>query len=492
MGINHQPSNIQSPGIIRHTIYFNILSPVHIGTKDGFLKVIEFLHHNGKTYLIDENKTAEFFLDKGLIDKFVEAAEEGYLYKGMYGFLINNMPKEEAKEAIKKISLYSIPGGEAQMQEFRPFIRDGKNNPYIPGSSIKGAIRTAVLLSILDTNPTLLQRKQDWVNNNIQNKNKKYFSQYSLQQELLQSFRLPSQRATSQNKDIFRCLKVSDAYPVDEIETRIIPVKILAKDQRDFYWSKKNKPKKIWVEAVCKGIFECSITWDTRLFEIFKKQNNNLPISGFEDILKCMKTLTSKIKDFETWFYQQQKNAGALSQVLSSLHTFYENLDENAFRIGYGPGMLGTTVDILFDENTRKRIRNKFGTDRGDDIAPKSRRVCQLQNNFLPLGWIIISKDLSEAQSKLQLPQQGKTTGSKMPEAEIEIWQDVYLSYTPGNGIIHIKCIDDESKKAETKNKELVPEEMHNKLFKKRKTIKASKVEVKKLASKIEIIKIEK
>lgn len=33
-------------------------------------------------------------------------------------------------------------------QQIKEFIRDGFDRPYIPGSSIKGAIRTAVLSSI--------------------------------------------------------------------------------------------------------------------------------------------------------------------------------------------------------------------------------------------------------------------------------------------------------------------------------------------------------
>lgn len=36
-------------------------------------------------------------------------------------------------------------------QQIKEFIRDGLDRPYIPGSSIKGAIRTAVLASIAAT-----------------------------------------------------------------------------------------------------------------------------------------------------------------------------------------------------------------------------------------------------------------------------------------------------------------------------------------------------
>lgn len=58
-------------------------------------------------------------------------------------------------------------------------------------------------------------------------------------------------------------------------------------------------------------------------------------------------------------------------------------------RLGWGSGLLGTTLAMLLDEPLLQRLQNLLFTDRNGAIAPKTRRVT-VENNtpVKPLGWV--------------------------------------------------------------------------------------------------------
>ena len=70
---------------------------------------------------------------------------------------------------------------------------------------------------------------------------------------------------------------------------------------------------------------------------------------------------------------------------------------------------------------------------------------------------------------------------------ELIIWENVYLSWSPGNDIITASF---EGKKATTKGKELVPEHLKSKLFGKKKSATAEKVKVEPVGNSYRIIEI--
>jgi len=71
------------------------------------------------------------------------------------------------------------------------------------------------------------------------------------------------------------------------------------------------------------------------------------------------------------------------------LESWYKN-NTSSFRIGFGSGMVSTTIAMLLDDNLRKKVRNYAGLNRGNDIAPKSRRVWVKNNNPIPFGWAML------------------------------------------------------------------------------------------------------
>lgn len=402
----------ETVGMERRTIRLQVASPIHIGTREGRLLPMEFLFADNKVHVIDEDKLGHLLKERGRLDEFVNAARTGEIGKGLGSFFRQKARLSRMSELAQKISSYSVEGGAAEMRDFRPFVRDGLGRVYLPGTSLKGVFRTAVLFAFLKANEELKDSLEAEVSRRLdgltreRNKEraKKSFSEKFLQADLLESFALPNARQ-EQNRDLLRCLKVRDAYPIaDTCRSRVLKIQFLSKRQDgSFYWSKQKRgnfdtdtPLSIWLEAVVGGTFETEILWDQALFEAFKRENptaTGWPVTNLDELLAHVSNMTKRMIAHESSFF-----GGTGEQAAQSLKSWYDGLAHSMFRIGFGAGMLGTTVNLLWQDPLRQKIRNACGHSRGEDPAPKSRRIWRNdKGEWLPMGWMRIGtgKELS-------------------------------------------------------------------------------------------------
>jgi CRISPR-associated protein Csm5 len=394
-----------------------VLSPVHIGTREGRLLPIEYLVEGGRVHVIDDEKFGRFLLESGsggqqLIDQFVQAARNGDLGKGLTRFL-----KEKARIApaamrgvAERVSSYQVDGAHRDMTDFRPLTRDGFGRVYIPGTALKGAFRTAILYRTLRDDPvrkasieTKVQHKIHELDKGGKRKEpmKRFLSQELIQGDILQAYDLKTARQP-QNRDLLRCLRVRDAYALKgTLQTKVIKIEFLSKAKGgSFYWSQQKKwdhrqggrvdtgtPLSIFVEGITEGVFETELTWDEGLFEVFRRENGSVstwPVNGLDDLIQAISITSGDVTRHETEFFK-----GSGEHARSSLQSWYGGLKGDLLRIGFGSGMLGTTVNLLWSDPLRQIIRNTCGDPRGDDPAPKSRRVWQNgQSDWRPMGWV--------------------------------------------------------------------------------------------------------
>lgn len=478
-----------APYKVRLPVIFEVVSPLHIGTREGILRSSEFAFHNKSTYIIDENKWGEFLLRKDLIEDFVAEVSSGpfsisdYLEK-------TKIHGKEMEGVLREISLRSIPGGNENMREFRPFVRDANGVIFIPGTSIKGAMRTGVLHGILSKNTTLREEKEAWVKTKIdsldeRNKErvKKQFSHKILQEDILQKFPIQGAKEGS-NRDILRCLTVRDAYPVGNIETRIIKLEFLSKSSSgSFYWSKKKrgpeKPLSIWSEAIVAGKFQTELIWDEALFHKFNSAD--CYINGLDGLLEMIWGMNNRIFEHEKQHYNGNMNGplNDATEAAASIGRWYQKQEGSYLRLGFGSGMLSTTVDEVFSPQVRERIRNLFGHNRGGDPAPKSRRVWKKDNNqWLPMGWLKCSQpNVKPVHQSMKEPERSQSV----------VWETALLEWMPQDGTVSARF---EGKKAIGKGKELVPDALGESLINRRKKVTA-RVVVEVLGNSFKIVRID-
>ncbi|MFZ7110043.1 MAG: type III-A CRISPR-associated RAMP protein Csm5 [Desulfatiglandales bacterium] len=205
-----------------------VVTPIHIGC-DEVYEPTGFVVDEEQERLIVFDPTGFFEqLDQADRERFSAICRKGTIASilEVYKFFRNRAVEGRMVKLCRGFTehysqVLSLTPQEAKMQLNRFEIRRTAfspvdNRPYIPGSAIKGALRTGYLNALAlkgqDYSGSLRQGKE---------KNKRWDDRHKvLENKLLALDR--SQPKDRISKDPFRMVKVSDFMPVGKVETRII------------------------------------------------------------------------------------------------------------------------------------------------------------------------------------------------------------------------------------------------------------------------------
>lgn len=128
------------------------LAPLYIGSGKEVTKK-QYIFANNKIYVVDVPKFLKFIADKNLTDKYMT-------------FLQNDDPRIKLKDFLEKycignyddITAYVLKGVEniddkRSLKNVSLCVKNAYNEPYIPGSSIKGMLRTVILWNMICDTP---------------------------------------------------------------------------------------------------------------------------------------------------------------------------------------------------------------------------------------------------------------------------------------------------------------------------------------------------
>ena len=210
----------------KYTLRLVTKGPVHIGSGQKLnKKEYLFLTDEKKVLVPDLYKMYRLFEEKGL-----EEAYEDYMLTcswDLYKFLIKN---GIGKNDFRNFSQYMIDIGDAldplrSRKEINTFVKDGHGRAYIPGSSVKGAIRTALLAADLIKNNELYDEgKKDVFNSHVE-RGKRYLKNESSRLEARFFSTLKIDVKNDQVKDILRGIRIADSPPIS-YEDMILTAKI--------------------------------------------------------------------------------------------------------------------------------------------------------------------------------------------------------------------------------------------------------------------------
>ena len=113
------------------------LTPLHIGDGDELRQDFDFVVHGGRTYRLDE--------DRVLMEKGGQLAPDRTGRYRLPGELLQE--PDFQKNMYFRYVLPGTPRSRKRDARLKSFIKDVHDRPYIPGSSIKGALRTALAWS---------------------------------------------------------------------------------------------------------------------------------------------------------------------------------------------------------------------------------------------------------------------------------------------------------------------------------------------------------
>lgn len=379
------------------------VTPLHIGGREGALNPLEFVLLEGRCYIISEGKLAAALQQTGTIDLFYNWFT-GRSRPALREFLAAQ--KLLNRPFLNRVSAYSAPAPPRIDGFLRPFVRDAFNHPFLPGSSLKGVIRTVFFYKLLKGLAPEQRKKllDDFVRDRLeeyrrdprgqksfrwfQDRFKQWFAQ-RLDADFFQQFTLrEGQRRFDPHTDFFRCLRVTDSTPLAPETARVEEIKIFSARSQE-------SPKRWSLYAEClpeKSAVEFEISFDEGLLQEFAKRNPRtwfgLEFAALAEMLHnplgVWAEMGRDLWEREVRFFSHElKLSGALP----------ETGNRPLMRVGWGAGLLGTSVDMLLPDALLQDLRNTLFTERGATPAPKSRRlVIQGNNRLIPLGWAMVEK----------------------------------------------------------------------------------------------------
>ena len=376
------------------------ITPVHIGSGET-LNHIDGYYANDRWYHIDLDKVlAHPNADINALTS--EMAQRDFRWQ-RYLSQRNMNPTE--------LSTYSLPCPQSpETGEIRESIKSVGNRPYIPGSSIKGAIRTMLLSDLIknEKNKRLFNNSSAHLNREIDNgpppRRKQEYPAKQIEGAVF---------GRDPNRDLLRALQVSDTELLESAALAIGMAWTVTLNRDGALVQKidNGTEYKNFVEVIQGGqSLGFTLKIDDLLFR--DREEERLRFSELQE-----KTLreTAEVSNFETNLLMQDEQEFFDYYGFSEIANKYDELiDQNkgltggAFmlQIGWGTGYHSNTVTTSFTQGDdapidlmELRERYRLGRSRSNQQKPydsrefpKTRRVLYHGHNpVAPLGWVKIS-----------------------------------------------------------------------------------------------------
>jgi len=182
-----------------YKIMLTMKSPVHIGS-GRTLKKKEYYYDSirKKVKIIDLEKFAVLINSKGLFESYLEYMSRPGGYDLCEYFKRNKITNSE----LGSVSAYEIATSDLVFDkkkfDINTFVKDAYGKPYIPGTSLKGCLRTAVLANYSAKPKKLLKQEEK-----------------EIQVKAFNSLNRLSRKPNNAVNDIMQGIIISDSEPLD-------------------------------------------------------------------------------------------------------------------------------------------------------------------------------------------------------------------------------------------------------------------------------------
>lgn len=281
----------------------HVVTPINIA--DGVtLRAKDYLYdtRQRRVYFLNLHAWHWFVYKHKLLDKYEKYISNFKDMKSLLewlqeqGYGLENLQDVISSEAQADASL--VDAEKKTLHDINRHIRHGDGTPFIPGSSIKGVFRTAVLYKLLqkrqDIKSKYWRQIQGKISNNYLNPKRDFDGlAKDLESELLHTLRLKDDKERNiSNKNAvcsaMRGLQVSDTYASRNVQTAI-----LQKVDGGFDKFGKASPKKLPIFRECM-LPEAELFFDVK---IEKAVMNTIAINSVDDLLKVTHSFFAAVTD---------------------------------------------------------------------------------------------------------------------------------------------------------------------------------------------------
>lgn len=330
---------IENSHLVSYLMNLTTLSPVFIGGgNEADLNRSNYIIQNDIVYVLDDKKWQDYIFENNLFNSFHDFMKQSGEQlapnkprakpKTNTPSLSDFINKLSKKPELESISKYHVRAAIDRPNKLTTFIKNTKGNPYFPGSSIKGAIRTAIIAEILSRQT--INKKEQLVEEIKSCQNKKQLEKYNADfiNEILSKIQIDTDNRML--KSIMRCLNVSDSLNDISIKDLTIYKK------QDLLISKKIPPKTeipLYREYfISKEPIKILITFDKKLIKSVDTSYRYL----FEE--------TSEYIDSLLWFIEK----------------YYKSLLEDTRRELFDDNKNKSEIDTFETEEDRKKAKTDY------------------------------------------------------------------------------------------------------------------------------------
>lgn len=366
---------------MREYLYYqatvSVLTPLHIGNGRELMNRYDYAIEKGRTWRINEAA----LLDAQDVDDPKQAET---LARQPPADLLQPPDFRETSPFFRYV-IQGTPRSSAKGAILREQLKDPFDRLYLPGSSLKGALRTALAWygwKERDLKPEIARLARD----------RRFAAQY-YERELF---------GPDPNRDLLRALQVSDSQPVPPGQLMVLNVRVLNRD------GSLGAP--VEVEAVRPDTsFVLSLKVDRALYSDWARKHK-LTLKGAEWLGKLgevVRQYTQERIGREILWLQEIPNATTPLQFYRQLQESSATPSRFLLQLGWGTGWENKTFgshlqdDPRFMERLVKDYRLARGRRRPGDPFPRSRRLAvsfrkNAQGEVVdelpayPLGWAMV------------------------------------------------------------------------------------------------------
>ena len=361
------------------------ISPVFIGGGEK-LSSLDYLYdfNKGELKLIDEQKFSKFLQKNNLLDNFINYILNNKFIKLFEWAKTVNLDLTKY-DIFKKSYKYSKSDNKVR-NDINLFIKNNLGHAYIPGSSIKGVIRTAILQKKLNENPEIKNKYKSIFEQALKNRKIKELEKIEkdIEKDLI-CISMPN-KFKKEIADVFRGIQVTDSKEFKETDLNLY--------KKSDYTLGDDKIHQLPIYRECLKSYiqtEFNITIDTNI-------TKELGIS-IEYIFKALGEYT------DNW----HKIISCFENDIDRFNLFLPSDEEEYtanFCIGGGAGFLTKTIaySILDKETAKNSIRSYLDlafkknsypahkhVERDKKISPRTLKLAKEGEDYINLGWCNIS-----------------------------------------------------------------------------------------------------
>jgi CRISPR-associated protein Csm5 len=412
---------------VYETQRIQLTSPLlHIGSAVSRLNPFEYVQTDQRIYLPHQDVLARMLKRRGYLDDYIARIEDREDITSLLEAALGEnwrQVKSDRGEAIFPRSMSSLKWVKGRVTDLRPMIRNGMGHLYIPGTSIKGAIRTAIAYHLLKhadqynvPNPqqiSEIERKLRQSMGELKHR-AKFFDDKLLMDQLFTDFDLvygdrQAGARKGPNTDFMRAVHVTDTEPL--LEQQVInkqgqkgilnlPVAAEVIVSSHFPDRKAKHRASIYAEMVRLVKTQFTLSLDREMLSWFHhSQQMQIPFQTVDDILSICQEFAQDQWDYEHDYWQEiqpnpnarNSNGDTINLDFGAIQDFYQPEQcPFSLRVGWASGMTGTTINLLLADELRAEIRDNCGIKAPGFDAPKSRRTVVGTGGELKfvLGWV--------------------------------------------------------------------------------------------------------